>query len=467
MTAGNQALVSYSYDGDGRLSEIAQGSSSVGFTYDGAGRRSTTMSLPDQITAAYSYNQASRLTDVAYSGPNGQIGTLTYNYDAAGHIIATGGTLARTGLPAATALSVYNAGNQLTQWNNSQFTYDANGSLISDGSNTYHWDARNRLASISGSQSATFQYDGLGRRQAKVIASSQTNFLFDGINSVQEQGVDGSAIANILTGFGADQTLARTDAAGTHRFLTDALGSTLALADSDGTLSAQYVYDPFGGTSSSGSTLNPTQYTGRENDGTGLYYYRARYYSAGTGRFISEDPVGLLSRDINFYRYAFGNPTRYRDPSGTTPPEAVIGAIYGGVYGALGAIAAGGNGNAIAQSAAIGALTGGVLGALSPLGVAGSAIGGAAGGYVGSAWTQYLKNGEIDQGQAVGSALAGAVGGWAGAGIGELLDQVGAGALESVVVSNFVGSNIGFPTDVALSNILNGKLPSPSLPRPK
>ncbi len=32
---------------------------------------------------------------------------------------------------------------------------------------------------------------------------------------------------------------------------------------------------------------------GREDDGTGLYYYRARYYVPVPGWFISEDPLGL------------------------------------------------------------------------------------------------------------------------------------------------------------------------------
>jgi RHS repeat-associated protein len=33
--------------------------------------------------------------------------------------------------------------------------------------------------------------------------------------------------------------------------------------------------------------------TGRENDGTGVYFYRARYYSATFQRFIAQDPIGF------------------------------------------------------------------------------------------------------------------------------------------------------------------------------
>jgi uncharacterized protein RhaS with RHS repeats len=53
--------------------------------------------------------------------------------------------------------------------------------------------------------------------------------------------------------------------------------------------------------------------------GTGLYYYRARYYSPAIGRFISEDPLQFDSDGANFYAYAFNNPTNLIDPSGLRP----------------------------------------------------------------------------------------------------------------------------------------------------
>jgi len=57
-------------------------------------------------------------------------------------------------------------------------------------------------------------------------------------------------------------------------------------------------------------------YTGREPDlSTGLTYYRARYYDASLGRFISRDPMGM-SAGINVYAYVDNNPTNFTDPSG-------------------------------------------------------------------------------------------------------------------------------------------------------
>ena len=60
---------------------------------------------------------------------------------------------------------------------------------------------------------------------------------------------------------------------------------------------------------------NAQQYTGRENDGTGLYYYRNRYYLPDCGRFISEDPAGMRG-GLNKYGYVSGDPINASDPYG-------------------------------------------------------------------------------------------------------------------------------------------------------
>ncbi len=199
-------------------------------------------------------------------------------------------------------------------------TYDLNGNLTSDGVNTYEWDARNQLSTINRGATATFQYDALGRRSSKTVTGAVTGFLYDGINVVQELS-GGTPSANLLTGLGVDEIFTRTDSAGTQHFLTDALGSTLEVRDSSGTLLTQYTYEPFGKTTVSGGDRGSSyQYTGRENDGTGdlplgLYFYRARYYSPGFQRFISEDPIGFRG-GINFFAYVENSPLNFTDPYG-------------------------------------------------------------------------------------------------------------------------------------------------------
>ena len=78
-----------------------------------------------------------------------------------------------------------------------------------------------------------------------------------------------------------------------------------------------YVYDSFGNlTSSTSSSTNSFQYTGREFDSeTGLYYYRARYYDPEVGRFMNEDPIGF-SGGINFFAYVANNPINFNNPFG-------------------------------------------------------------------------------------------------------------------------------------------------------
>jgi RHS repeat-associated protein len=138
--------------------------------------------------------------------------------------------------------------------------------------------------------------------------------LYDGLNAIQE--LSGTTpVVSRLTG-GLDEFFARTDASGTTFPLTDALGSTIALTDATGNIQTQYTYEPFGGTTPSGATsTNAYQFTGRVNDGTGLYYYRARYYSPRYGRFVSGDPMGF-GGGVNVYAYAGDNPVSFRDPFG-------------------------------------------------------------------------------------------------------------------------------------------------------
>lgn len=137
--------------------------------------------------------------------------------------------------------------------------------------------------------------------------------------------------ADMLTGLGIDELLTRTDSNGLQSMVSEALGSTVGLVNSAGSLATQYTYQPFGMPASSGGTsTNPYQFTGREFDpgsayGSNLYYLRGRYYNPVLQRFISADPLGFGGGDVNLYAYVGNDPADFVDALGLKggPPSPI------------------------------------------------------------------------------------------------------------------------------------------------
>lgn len=194
-----------------------------------------------------------------------------------------------------------------------------------------------------------------------------TSYLYDGANTVQEL-VAGSPTANLLTGLGVDELFQRVDAS-TRTVLADALGSTVALADSAGVVQTSYSYAPYGATTQTGgASANPSKYTGREDDADGLYFYRSRYYHPLFSRFTSEDPIGFGGGDPNLYGYTRASPTNFTDPSGQIVPWLMACAVGAGISVAMDLALSGRkslNAGGVLSSAAVGCLTSvaGLLGA--------------------------------------------------------------------------------------------------------
>ncbi|MBI4823335.1 MAG: DUF2778 domain-containing protein, partial [Nitrospirae bacterium] len=161
---------------------------------------------------------------------------------------------------------------------------------------------------------ASFKYDALGRRIEKTVNGKTTQYLYGGLDIVQEI-EDGMVTVNYIRTLNIDEPLVRIKSDGTIRYYQqDALGSVIALTDENGTVKTTYSYDPYGNTEVMGEPSdNPFQYTGRENDGGGHYYYRTRYKL--DSRFISEDPIGMAG-GMNYYSYVRNAPINYRDPLG-------------------------------------------------------------------------------------------------------------------------------------------------------
>ena len=281
-------------------------------TYDNANRRATT-TLPNGIVTEYGYDDSNQITLITYRYGTTTLGDLGYAYDGAGRRTILGGTWARTGLPSAVTAATYDAANQLTVWGTETRQYDANGSLASDGLTSYSWDARQRLSGTSGASAKMFAYDAIGRRVSATIDGASASYLYDGANHLSKTA--NSDAVQFLSGPALDEWFARIDSSGTKVFLRDALGSTVALANSVGEVTDVYTYEPFGRSIAQGSTTNAEGFTGREQDDPESYYYRARYYRPSEGRFLSEDAI-RLAPDASLYAYVGGDPVSRIDPTG-------------------------------------------------------------------------------------------------------------------------------------------------------
>src|SRR5206468_3255876 len=85
-----------------------------------------------------------------------------------------------------------------------------------------------------------------------------------------------------------------------------------------------FAYRPYGS-----STTTPAQfgYTGQRVDAeSGLYYYRARHYSAAWGRFLQPDPIGYSTGTL-LYAYVANDPLNTLDPLGLLTLQ-VGGSVY-------------------------------------------------------------------------------------------------------------------------------------------
>jgi RHS repeat-associated protein len=340
----------YAYDDAGRLTRITQQGQVTTYVWD-ADHRLTDKTLPNGIAVTYRYDAAGQVTEIAYRRTDGTlIERIAYQYDAAGRRLQKDALVAPS-VDETPFTATYDAGNRLTRITLAPGTpaaatydlaYDDTGNLIgktnaADASDrtVYTWDSRNRLTAIGApGLSAAFAYDSLGRRTQRTVTLAgqpaiTTLYVYDGLQALGEIRPQQGAIAEqstaLITGLHLDEAIARmtSGANGTdpqmRTYLTDALGSVIAQTRADQSTLNVYGYSPYGQVFEGGADEgNALEYTARENDGTGLYFYRARYYDPVLKRFISEDPIGLAG-GWNIYGYANASPASLSDPLGLSP----------------------------------------------------------------------------------------------------------------------------------------------------
>lgn len=318
---------SYSYDLASRLESIGFRGATVTYEWDEVSRLNA-KTLPNGTRQEYAYDDADRLLEIRFvRSDGGLIDRIAYQYDANGRRIGK-----TTGLPSndeTPIVGTYDGANRMTSvtfpgaggaaGETCSMDYDANGNLTAKvcpgGTTTYTWDAQDRLIAIDGPDvAADFRYDALGRRIERTVNGVTTGYLYDGVQAIAEFGADDAAL---LTGLAIDEALGRFAGSGELTLLTDALGSVVAEARGDESVATRYGYSPYGETVIEGEESgSSTRYTGREEDGIGVFYYRTRYFSPLMGAFLSEDWDTLRSGDLNVYRYVASDPLNLTDPLG-------------------------------------------------------------------------------------------------------------------------------------------------------
>ncbi|MBN1315670.1 MAG: RHS repeat-associated core domain-containing protein, partial [Anaerolineales bacterium] len=260
---------------------------------------------------SYTYDGLGRLTEAAYS--TGEC--FLYDYDSVGNrelsisTTSLGGTITDT--------YTYDDANRLTYVNSTPLTWDDNGNLLEDQDGTeYNYDAANRLITVEQSNKTyEYAYNGFGDRLSQTVDGDVINYTLDLVSSLTQVLDDGTGV--YLYGLGR---IGEKQGGEWLYHLTDALGSMRQLANTDDWIVLTQSFEPFGELlESEGDAYSVYGYTGEQVDGSGLVYLRARYLDTGVGRFLTRDPKTgnkLQPETQNVYIYSLDNPINLTDPTG-------------------------------------------------------------------------------------------------------------------------------------------------------
>ena len=301
---GSDAAYTYTYDNNGNVTAISQGTKSAAYTYD-------------------ALNQLTRVND-GFTNK-----TTTYIYDNAGNILEckeyayTTGTL---GTPTATFAYEYDSEwkDKLVSYNGETISYDEIGNPLSYRGYTMAWQGK-RLESLSGDGLTTsYTYDEQGIRSGKTINGVTTSFSYNG-SLLMAQVAPGKAL---LFSYDANGQAISVNYNGTeYYYLRNGQNDIVGLMDESGVRVVEYIYDAWGKLISTTGTLattlgadNPFRYRGYYYDTeTGLYYLTTRYYDPEVCRFISADVYMSTGQGVlggNMWAYCLNNPVAMVDSNG-------------------------------------------------------------------------------------------------------------------------------------------------------
>jgi len=297
---------------------------------------------PNGTRQRLQYDNANRLAATFEENGVVSLWQAGYGFDNAYRLVSYTPTPITKTLPPPPATMTYDSDNRLATYNGQSVASDSDGNLLSAPINgtllgSVTWDARNRLTStlstLSPQQSTSYTYDAENRRVSSTLSGQTTTYTWSRGAKLDQLLIkinpDGS-VTRYVHGLGLlyeETTPAGGGSTTTLFYHYNWQGSTVALSDSAGNVTARMSYSPYGErTVESGTVTTPFCFNGQfgvMTESNGLLCMQARFYSPIFRRFLSEDPAGF-SGGINLYSYTGGDPVNLMDPFGLGPMGSLV-----------------------------------------------------------------------------------------------------------------------------------------------
>ena len=298
---------SYTYDGNGNILSVSDGTNTTSYVYDSA-------------------NQLVR--------ENNQAGNFTYTwiYDNAGNILSRQEYAYTTGaLGEATDTVAYTYGDSdwgdlLTAYDGNAITHDGIGNPLTDGTWTYTWKHGRELSAMTdGTVIWQYLYNQDGLRTRRTNGTSTYQYVYNG-SSLSQMTVGENTLVFFYDAAGTPMSVLYNGTA--YFYITNLQGDVTGLLDAAGQPVVAYNYDAWGNSLSITGTmastlgqLNPLRYRSYVYDEeTGLYYLQSRYYDPEVGRFLNADAFASTGQGFlgnNMFAYCNNNSVSFSDSTGS------------------------------------------------------------------------------------------------------------------------------------------------------
>ncbi len=319
LTYPDGKVVHYEYDAADQLVKVTDWAGRVTrYEYDKNGRL-LSETRPNGTPMSRHYNVAGQLVQQVEKEREGNLlYQVDYSYDAAGNLVK------EHILPKPDAVSwspvtmTYAAANRLATYNGPAVELDADGNLrsgpLAGEIANFRFDSRNRLVSAG---ETSYHYDAENQR----IGVNQTRYVINSQPALSQVLVKEENGGKTFYVYGLG--LIGEEREGEYRaYHFDFRGSTVALTDKTGKVVQRFQYGPYGELVKGDASVTPFLFNGKfgvMTEGNGLYYMRARFYSAEMKRFVNQDVLlgnVAVGQSLNRYAFVTGRPVNLVDPFG-------------------------------------------------------------------------------------------------------------------------------------------------------